>query len=150
MVKPYPPNLLSFVQSELKRKAEDAGGSFTKFSTQKTALSQTHLDGSRVKKTLTQRVHWDITGIPEHQRDLFSAFLSRFVNQDMLSMQDAQSEYPRAEPLLLEAWQRYITRKQVSASESRMSDSPSERVSNKPLSSDQIAVTSEKSVSDVA
>ncbi|WP_414584093.1 hypothetical protein [Scytonema sp. PCC 10023] len=30
-----------FVQSELKRKAENAGGSFTKFSTQKTALSQT-------------------------------------------------------------------------------------------------------------
>ena len=30
-----------FVQSELKRKAESAGGSFTTFSTQKTALSQT-------------------------------------------------------------------------------------------------------------
>jgi len=30
-----------FVQSELARKAESAGGSFTKFSTQKTALSQT-------------------------------------------------------------------------------------------------------------
>jgi putative transposase len=40
-----------FVQSELKRKAENAGGSFIKFSTQKTALSQTHLDGSRIKKS---------------------------------------------------------------------------------------------------
>jgi len=30
-----------FVQAELKRKAENANGSFTKFSTQKTALSQT-------------------------------------------------------------------------------------------------------------
>jgi len=38
-----------FVQAELKRKAENANGSFTKFSTQKTALSQTHLNGERIK-----------------------------------------------------------------------------------------------------
>jgi hypothetical protein len=43
-----------FVQSELKRKAENAGGSFTKFSTSSTALSQTHLDGSRIKKPLSR------------------------------------------------------------------------------------------------
>lgn len=113
-----------FVQSELKRKAENAGGSFTKFSTQKTALSQTHLDGSRIKKPLSQRVHRDVTGIPEHHRDLFSAFLSRYVNQDMLSLRDALNEYPGLEPVLLEAWQRHLTREQVSASESRLSDSP--------------------------
>jgi putative transposase len=105
-----------FVQSELKRKAENAGGSFIKFSTQKTALSQTHLDGSRIKKSLSQRVHRDVTGIPEHHRDLFSAFLSRFVNQDKLSLQDALNEYPGAESLLLEAWQRSINRKQVGES----------------------------------
>ncbi|WP_414584433.1 RNA-guided endonuclease TnpB family protein [Scytonema sp. PCC 10023] len=99
-----------FVQSELKRKAENAGGSFIKFSTQKTALSQTHLDGSRIKKSLSERVHRDVTGIPEHHRDLFSAFLSRYVNQDKLSLQDAVNEYPGVEPLLLEAWQRHLTR----------------------------------------
>ncbi|NMG10465.1 transposase [Brasilonema sp. UFV-L1] len=139
-----------FVQSELKRKAENAGGSFTKFSTQKTALSQAHLDGSRIKKSLSERVHRDVTGIPEHHRDLFSAFLSRSVNQDMLVLQDAQNEYLRLEPALLEAHQRHLTRKQVSKSESRQSDSPSERVSNESLTSDQIAIASEKSDGDVA
>ena len=63
-----------FVQSELKRKAESAGGSFTRFSTQKTALSQTHLNGERIKKKLSERVHHDVTGVVMH-RDLFSANL---------------------------------------------------------------------------
>jgi hypothetical protein len=128
-----------FVQSELIRKAEKAGGSVTKFSTQKTALSQTHLDGSRIKKSLSERVHHDVTGIPAHHRDLFSAFLSRYVNQSKLSLRDALKEYPGLEPVLLEAWQRYSTRKQVSASERRQSDSPSERVSNELLTFSQIA-----------
>ncbi|NMG10176.1 transposase [Brasilonema sp. UFV-L1] len=172
-----------FVQSELKRKAENAGGSFAKFSTQKTALSQTHLDGSRIKKSLSQRVHRDVMGIPEHHRDLFSAFLSRYVNQDKLVLQDAQNEYLGLEPILLEAHQRYLTRKQVShcvaerslsggflrsklrgvppvvasgepvrvgASESRKSDSPSERVSNESLIASQIAESGEKLDEDVA
>ncbi|MEC4814032.1 MAG: transposase [Scytonema sp. PMC 1069.18] len=99
-----------FVQSELMLKAERAGGSFIKFSTNKTALSQTHLDGTRIKKSLSERVHKDVTGIPEHQRDLFSSFLSRHVNQNMLVLQDAQNEYLRLEPVLLEAYQRYLTR----------------------------------------
>jgi len=68
--KQLPPNP-SYFQSELKRKAESAGGSFTKFSTQKTALSQTHLTGARIKKSLSERVHYDC-GVVMH-RDLFSA-----------------------------------------------------------------------------
>lgn len=139
-----------FVQSELKLRAERAGGSFTKFSTQKTALSQTHLDGSRIKKTLSQRVHRDVTGIPEHHRDLFSAFLSRSINQDKLVLQDAQAEYLGLEPILLEAHQRYLTRKQVGKSENRKPGSPSERVSNEPLIADQIAELGKKLVEDVA
>ncbi|MGH2416268.1 MAG: RNA-guided endonuclease TnpB family protein, partial [Microcystaceae cyanobacterium] len=139
-----------FVQSELKLKAERAGGSFTKFSTSKTALSQTHLDGTRIKKTLSERVHHDVTGIPEHHRDLFSAFLSRLVNQEKLSLQDALVEYPGAEPLLLEAWQRHLTRKQVGTSENTQSDSPSERVSNESLTTDHDASEGEKSDGDVA
>lgn len=139
-----------FVQSELIRKAEKAGGLVIKFSTQKTALSQTHLDGTRFKKSLSQRVHRDVTGIPNHHRDLFSAFLSRYVNQDVLVLQDALSAYPGLEPVLLEAYQRYITREQVGESESRQADSPSERVSNKLLTSSQIGVTTEKLDGDVA
>ena len=139
-----------FVQSELKRKAESAGGSFIKFSTQKTALSQTHLDGTRIKKTLNQRVHRDVTGLPDHHRDLFSAFLSRSVNQDKLVLQDAQNEYLRMEPSLLEAYQRYTTRERVGKSESTQSDSPSERVSNESLTTDQVASKGEKSDGDVA
>ncbi|MGH2415435.1 MAG: hypothetical protein ACRDEA_17445, partial [Microcystaceae cyanobacterium] len=86
----------------------------------------------------------------EHHRDLFSAFLSRYVNQDKLSLQDALNKYPGLEPVLLEAWQRHLTRKQVGKSESRQSDSPLEWVSNKSLTSSQIAITSEKLDGDVA
>ncbi|NJR66256.1 MAG: transposase, partial [Leptolyngbyaceae cyanobacterium CRU_2_3] len=95
-----------FFQAELKRKAESAGGSFTRFSTQKTALSQTHLTGERVKKSLSERVHHDQTGIVMH-RDLFSAYLARFVDEEQLSLQDAALAYLGMETSLLEAWQRY-------------------------------------------
>lgn len=79
-----------FFQSELKRKAENANGYFLTFSTQKTALSQTHLDGTRIKKSLSQRTHRDVTGFVMH-RDLFSAFLSRCVYNDSLSLWDAMA-----------------------------------------------------------
>lgn len=72
-----------FFQSELKRKAEKAGGSFYQFSTPKTALSQTHLTGERIKKNLSERVHYDKSGVVMH-RDLMSAFLSRHVYDDVL------------------------------------------------------------------
>ena len=136
-----------FVQSELVRKAEKAGGTVIKFSIQNTALSQTHLDGSRIKKSLSERVHRDVTGLPLHHRDLFSAFLSRHVNQDKLSLQDALNEYPGLESVLLEAWQHSQNRKQVGESESRKADSPLERFSNKGRTSSQIANKSKKLVS---
>jgi putative transposase len=127
-----------FFQAELKRKAESAGGSFTKFSTQKTALSQTHLTGERVKKSLSERVHHDQTGIVMH-RDLFSAFLARYVVEDQLSLQDAFIAYPGMETSLLEAWQRYDSnRKQVGFAESRKAQPPLERFSNVLEKADQI------------
>ena len=131
----------SFVQRELKRKAENAGGSFIKFSTQKTALSQTHLNGERIKKKLSERVHYDVTGVVMH-RDLFSAYLSRYVNEDgNLSLPDAMSQYPGLEQVLLEAWKKYQTnREPVGESESRQSHSSSERFSNKLRKCNQIAV----------
>ncbi|MGL5805157.1 MAG: RNA-guided endonuclease TnpB family protein, partial [Xenococcaceae cyanobacterium] len=129
-----------FVQSELKRKAENANGSFQKFSTRSTALSQTHLNGERIKKTLSERVHRDVTGVVMH-RDLFSAFLSRHVNQDKLSLQDAQIEYPRLESVLLEAWQQYCQElaNKVGESEILRSDSSAEQVSIKLEKFDQIS-----------
>ncbi|MBR8840212.1 MAG: transposase [Stigonema ocellatum SAG 48.90 = DSM 106950] len=135
-----------FVQSELIRKAENADGIVHRFSTQKTALSQTHLDGSRSKKTLSERVHYDATGIKMH-RDLFSAYLSRYVNQDdRLSLQDATSQYPGSESILMDAWQESKNRKQVGSSKSRLI--PLERLSNEMLMPDQIANQGEKSEQD--
>ena len=134
-----------FVQSELKRKAENAGGQFITFSTQKTALSQTHLDGSRIKKSLSQRVHRDVTGIVMH-RDIFSAFLSRYINEDdTLSLQDAQYEYPRLEQTLWLAWQQYQTNcEQVGESESRLTHSSLEQFNHEGKSVNQIAIRREK------
>jgi putative transposase len=127
-----------FFQSELKRKAENAGGSFTKFSTQKTALSQTHLTGERIKKSLSERVHHDRTGVVMH-RDLFSAFLSRYVDENQLSLQDAVNQYPGMESSLLEGWQRYETnRKLVAIVESRQAHPPLERFSSNSEKANQI------------
>jgi putative transposase len=95
-----------FFQSELKRKAESANGSFYEFSTRKTALSQTHLTGERIKKSLSERVHYDRSGVVMH-RDLMSAFLSRHVIDSQLSLLDARLEYPGLERVLLGAWQCY-------------------------------------------
>lgn len=135
-----------FFQSELKRKAENAGGSFVQFSTSKTALSQTHLTGERIKKNLSERVHYDKLGVVMH-RDLMSAFLSRHVYDDELSLQDALSEYPGMETTLLRAWQQYQqSANRVSASESQCSHSPVELIRSNSEKSSQIASsgTSEK------
>jgi putative transposase len=123
-----------FVQSELKRKAESAGGTFTKFSTQKTALSQTHLDLTRTKKSLSERIHKDNSGIIM-QRDLFSAFLSRYVNDDLLPSDPTvlSNEYERLEPVLLAGWQRYKGKSE----RSKVSKPNSGGSSNPPV--DQIA-----------
>lgn len=134
-----------FFQSELARKAESAGGQFIKFSTQTTALSQTHLDGSRHKKKLSERVHRDVTGTQPMHRDLFSAYLARCVYGNVLSLRDAQWEYPDTEPYLLEAWQRYKTNcEPVAECKSKGNHSPSEQFSNEVLTPSQIASKSEK------
>ncbi|HAX76026.1 MAG TPA: transposase [Cyanobacteria bacterium UBA11372] len=126
-------------QSELKRKAEIAGGSFYQFSTTKTALSQTHLTGERLKKSLSERVHYDQSGAVMH-RDLMSAFFCRHVYDDALSLQDAQLEYPRMETTLLRAWQQYqSSANRVSAPESQCSHSPAEPIRSYLERSSQIA-----------
>ena len=128
-----------------KRHNESAGGQFIKFPTQTTALSQTHLDGSRIKKKLSDRVHYDITGIAPMHRDLFSAYLARCVYGDVLSLRDAQYEYPDTEPYLLGAWQQY---KKLQAS-SRVQKqgyprNPSEQFPDQVLNLNQIASKGDK------
>lgn len=72
-------------------------------------------------------------------RDLMSAFLSRHVYDDTLSLQDAQSEYPGMETALLRAWQQYQqSANRVSASESRCSHSPVELIRSDLEKSSQI------------
>ena len=128
-----------YFQSELKRKAENAGGYFLTFSTQTTALSQTHLDGTRIKKKLSERVHRDVTCIKPMHRDLFSAYLARCVYNNKLSLWDAQCEYPGTEPFLLDGWQQYQSANRVAERKSRNSYSSSEQMSNEVLTSNQIS-----------
>ena len=116
-----------FFQAALVRKAANAGGSVTKFSTQTTALSQTHLTGERIKKSLSERVHHDQTGMVMH-RDLFSAYLARYVVQDKLSLQDAVDQYPGLEAALLGAWEHFQSAKRVGVAESPKSEPPVEQI----------------------
>lgn len=64
--------------SLLRRKAENAGGEVAEFPTRSTKLSQTCLCGRVRKKPLSLRRHDCECGV-HAQRDLFSAFLARFV-----------------------------------------------------------------------
>ncbi len=96
-----------YFQSELLRKAESAGGSVLMFSTQKTALSQTCLCERREKKSLSQRVHSCPDCEIKMQRDLFSGFLSRYVDPttETLSFELAKNGWLGLEPVLQAAWQ---------------------------------------------
>ncbi len=99
----------SMFMSGLKRKAENAGGSFNDFPTHTTKLSQVcHICGNTVKKPLSQRWH-RCCGI-EMQRDLYSAFLSKCVdvNTNSLDIARARMLWPGLEPVLSEAVSRVI------------------------------------------
>jgi putative transposase len=79
-------------------------------------------------------------------RDLFSAFLSRHVNdEDNLLLHLARDEWGRLEPILTEAWEEFQkSANQVSASESGLCHSPLERISVEDRSISQIAIKGEK------
>ena len=105
-----------------------------------------HLAGEKVKKSLSERIHYDKSGVVMH-RDLMSAFLSRHVYDDSLSLRDARLEYSGMETTLLWAWQQYQqSANQVSASESQCSHSPVELIRSNLEKPSQIAFfgTSEK------
>jgi hypothetical protein len=87
----------------LNRKAENAGGKVDVFSTRKTRLSQyCHVGDAYAKKPLSQRWHQFPDGT-RCQRDLYSAFLARFVQDDTLDARGAAMAFPAAEPLLRQA-----------------------------------------------
>lgn len=87
----------------LKRKAESAGGHMEEFSTVRTALSQVCICEKRRKKRLSERVHSCECGVLM-QRDLFSAYLATYVEQEELQAAKALSSWQGAEPLLRTAW----------------------------------------------
>lgn len=85
----------------LKRKAESAGASVIEFSTYHTKLSQyCHITEQCTKKPLSQRYHEFPDG-SRVQRDLYSAWLACYVQQDKLDA--SQLNWVAAEPLLRQA-----------------------------------------------
>ena len=90
--------------SKLKYKAENAGIKFDEFSTYKTYLSQIcHNCLKKEKKPLSQRWHKCICNINPTQRDLYTAYLSRFVENNTLNIGQAKKNWPGAHPLLEQA-----------------------------------------------
>jgi putative transposase len=88
----------------LRRKAEACRGTVVEFSTCRTRLSQfDHTTGRYTKKPLSQRVHVFGDGSGGVQRDLYSAFLARFVDADTLDARSAAVAFPAAKPLLRRA-----------------------------------------------
>lgn len=90
--------------SMLTRKAERAGGKLELISPWKTRLSQyDHTTDTYTKKPLSLRVHTFGDGSGSVQRDLYSAFLGKHVEQDQLDARKVQETFPGAEPLLRRA-----------------------------------------------
>ena len=90
--------------TRLRHKAESAGGKVVEFSTRTTKLSQTCHCGNLAKKPLSQRWHQcAVCGAGPVQRDLYSAFLSLWVDPETetLDIRQAQHAWPGAESLLL-------------------------------------------------
>jgi len=84
----------------LARKAEAAGGQLIAFATRSTCLSQfDHVDGTLTRKPLSQRYHAFSDGT-RVGRDLYSAFLARFVQGDRLDASQAHEAWPDVEALL--------------------------------------------------
>ena len=98
----------------LTRKAESAGGRVIEFSTRTTALSQRCLCGEKHPKRLAERVHTCPHGAVTMQRDLFSAYLARFVEDEALPIAAARASWPGAEPLLRTAWEQATTNQPAS------------------------------------
>jgi hypothetical protein len=112
-----------FVQI-LTRLAASAGGQVHTIPTRSTKLSQTCQCGRVQKKPLSQRVHsCEQCGV-QMQRDLYSAYLIRYIDPDtyLLHADQARAAWPGWEPILRAAWQQaYPTPQPASGGASRSS-----------------------------
>jgi putative transposase len=98
-------------QSLLKTRLNTLNGNMNLIITNKTALSQHCVCGSKVEKNLSQRVHkCGVCGF-EMQRDLMSAYLARYVsssgktdNLDNLNLEQARLDIDKFVPHMKEAW----------------------------------------------
>ena len=87
----------------LKRKAESAGGKVIEFNTKTTKLSQSCHCGEQKKKQLKDRWHHcEACGV-KAQRDLYSSFLARFVDDNRLDTTQAKKAWASADILLGQA-----------------------------------------------
>jgi hypothetical protein len=98
----------SFVE-RLSRLAASAGGQVIELNAARAKLSQRCLCGAIQKKRLSERWHACPCGVSA-QRDLFSAYLARFVDPDssLLNAGQAQDAWPGAERRLRAAFERAI------------------------------------------
>ena len=121
--------------SLLSRLAASAGGQVCELNTRRARLSQRCHCGAVQKKPLRQRWHVCACGVSA-QRDLYSAFLARFVNPDtsVLKARQAQEAWRRGEPLVQAAYQ-HATLNQRASGQLRLSSlgrppaDPSQRAS---------------------
>jgi hypothetical protein len=102
--------------SLLRRLAVSAGGTVVELDTRRAKLSQTCLCGAVVKKPLSERWHACGACGPSAQRDLFSAFLARFVHPEtsLLDAGQAQAAWPGAERRLRAAYEQAISNQPAS------------------------------------
>jgi putative transposase len=91
----------------LTRLAESAGGKVITVPTRTTKLSQTCQCGDKKKKPLSLRIHHCERCGLQMQRDLYSAYLIRFVDPKtfLLHADQAATAWPGWEPILRAAWQ---------------------------------------------
>ena len=101
--------------SLLSRLAASAGGQVCELNTRRARLSQRCHCGAMQKKPLRQRWHVCDCGVSA-QRDLYSAYLARFVNPDtsVLKARQASSAWRRGEPLVQAAAQHAIENQRAS------------------------------------
>src|SRR6266702_1837604 len=95
--------------------AESADGTIVQINTKRAKLSQTCHCGAVKLKRLSQRHHRCSCGV-NAQRDLYSAFLARFVHPDssLLDAGQAASAWPGSEPVLQAAFEQVITNQPAS------------------------------------
>ena len=87
--------------NRLKERITLLGGKYQEINTYKTKLSQTCICGNVKKKTLSERTHHCEYCHTTMQRDIFSAYLTLFVNaSNQLNTKKAQKNYSSFEPIM--------------------------------------------------